>query len=95
MNIGNQRVTAHAALYVLTQAATEKTAENFWLVRGRRLRLRGRRRLPTAETTPPRPGSCRSGRGHAASPGQLRDASVSFHVVDGRMIFAALAGSGW
>lgn len=26
---------------------------------------------------------------------QLREASASFHVVDGRMIFAALAGSGW
>lgn len=26
---------------------------------------------------------------------QLRDASASFHVVDGRMTLAALAGSGW
>lgn len=26
---------------------------------------------------------------------QLREASASFHVVDGRMTFAALAGSGW
>ncbi|GAB2761965.1 hypothetical protein GCM10027072_70640 [Streptomyces bullii] len=50
---------------------------------------RGRTRL--------RPGRARAGRGGGgkAPEGQLRDASASFHVVDGRMTAAALAGSGW
>ncbi|MDH6454705.1 hypothetical protein M2156_000956 [Streptomyces sp. SAI-149] len=48
------------------------------------------------DTPPPRPGSrSRTGRRYGEGAGQLRDARVSFHVVDGRMTFAALAGSGW
>jgi hypothetical protein len=35
-------------------------------------------------------------RGACGRPGrQLRDASASFHVAEGRMTAAALAGSGW
>ncbi len=40
-------------------------------------------------------GESRPGRSDSESLRQLSEASASFHVVDGRMIFAALAGSGW
>lgn len=36
-----------------------------------------------------------SGRARPGPGRQLRDASASFQVADGRMISAALAGSGW
>jgi hypothetical protein len=62
-----------------------------------RLELETRR--ASRDTTSPRPGSvpagAKSGTGRKGPARQLRDASASFQVADGRMTAAALAGSGW
>lgn len=69
-------------------------------LRGHRSRGAGRPARPVsrhaARTAPPRPGTRPAGAEHQGGRSrQLRDASASFHVVDGRITAAALAGSGW
>ncbi|GGV67469.1 hypothetical protein GCM10010261_60390 [Streptomyces pilosus] len=53
------------------------------------------RRGDAGETGPPRPGAVPAGADPFDGERQLRDASASFQVADGRMTSAALAGSGW
>ncbi|MGY0071206.1 DUF5713 family protein [Streptomyces sp. QTS137] len=98
-----ERPAGLPALHVLTHAATEEFNDPAAAFVEASNEIETVSREATARTARTRlcPGRARCRPGRSGQPSraarwrQLRDASASFHVADGRMTAAAFAGSGW